>query len=52
MYGNETLPIEINFGATFRDLSFDVPIFINGVNLTNMKFDTSRPVVLYQLLVH
>jgi hypothetical protein len=45
---NETLPIEINIGATFHNLSFVVPILVDGMSLTSIEFDRSRPVVLYQ----
>jgi hypothetical protein len=44
--------INTRIGATFHNLSFDVPILIDGMSLTSMDFDRSHPVVLYQLLVY
>jgi hypothetical protein len=38
--------IEINIGATFHNLSFDVLILKDGVSLTSIGFDSSHPVVL------
>ena len=45
---NETMPIELNIGTTFHKLSSDVPILIDGVNLTSIEFNGKHPVALYQ----
>jgi hypothetical protein len=49
---NETVPIDINIGATFHNLSFDVPVLVDGMSLTSTEFDRSHPVVLYQLIIY
>jgi len=39
MYSHhQALSIEINIGATFHNLSFDVPILKDGVSLTSVEF--------------
>ena len=43
-----TRPIKINIGATFRNLSSDVPILIDGGSLTSIEFNGNLTVVLYQ----